>query len=179
MKQTEYFNLNQWELTDRIRMEDFNADNARIEAALAELKAKVDELERRKFRQYRFHQADGPRNFLSYPITDVDWAQFSRVHFVLDVYTTAACTLRPYVYTNRSPDSFQVPASDTPRRTQVHITLFPGRRPDDIAWATIACEDHCVTRVFDFPFRNITTAGVEVGDFRILAGSSVTIYTEG
>ena len=65
MKQTEHFCLNQWELTDRIRMEDFNADNARIEAALAELKAKVDELESRKFRQYRFHQADGPRNFLS------------------------------------------------------------------------------------------------------------------
>ena len=34
MKQTENYGLNQWELTDRIRMEDFNGDNAKIDAAL-------------------------------------------------------------------------------------------------------------------------------------------------
>ena len=39
MKQTENYGLNQWELTDRIRMEDFNRDNAKIDAALAEEKA--------------------------------------------------------------------------------------------------------------------------------------------
>ena len=35
MKKTEQYDLNQWELSDRIRMEDFNADNAKIAAALA------------------------------------------------------------------------------------------------------------------------------------------------
>ena len=35
MKQTEQYGLNQWELTDRILMSDFNADNAKIAAALA------------------------------------------------------------------------------------------------------------------------------------------------
>lgn len=34
MKQTQNYQLNQWELTDRIRMEDFNGDNAKIDAAL-------------------------------------------------------------------------------------------------------------------------------------------------
>ena len=34
MNQTPNYQLNQWEKTDRIRMEDFNADNAKIEAAL-------------------------------------------------------------------------------------------------------------------------------------------------
>ena len=34
MKQTEHYGLNQWELADRIRMEDFNCDNAKIDAAL-------------------------------------------------------------------------------------------------------------------------------------------------
>jgi len=33
--QTEHIGLNQWELTDDVRMEDFNADNAKIDAALA------------------------------------------------------------------------------------------------------------------------------------------------
>ena len=35
MNQTINFGLNQWSSTDRIRMEDFNADNAKIDAALA------------------------------------------------------------------------------------------------------------------------------------------------
>ena len=39
MKQTTQFGLNQWEQTDRILMEDFNRDNAKVEAALAEVSA--------------------------------------------------------------------------------------------------------------------------------------------
>lgn len=39
MQQTEHFNLNQYELTDRILMENFNSDNAKIDAAL---KAQAD-----------------------------------------------------------------------------------------------------------------------------------------
>ena len=34
MKQTSNYQLNQWEMTDRIQMEDFNGDNAKIDAAL-------------------------------------------------------------------------------------------------------------------------------------------------
>lgn len=34
MQKTNSFNLNQWEKSDRIMMEDFNADNAKLEAAL-------------------------------------------------------------------------------------------------------------------------------------------------
>lgn len=35
MNKTANFQLNQWEKTDRVMMEDFNADNAKIEAALS------------------------------------------------------------------------------------------------------------------------------------------------
>ena len=35
MEQTSNYQLNQWDKTDRIQMEDFNADNAKIDAALA------------------------------------------------------------------------------------------------------------------------------------------------
>ena len=35
MQHTEKFQLSQWERTDRIQMQDFNADNAKIDAALA------------------------------------------------------------------------------------------------------------------------------------------------
>lgn len=36
MNKTPNYQLNQWDKSDRIRMEDFNADNAKIEAALAQ-----------------------------------------------------------------------------------------------------------------------------------------------
>ncbi len=39
MKQTSNYQLNQWEKTDRILMEDFNEDNRKIDEALAEEKA--------------------------------------------------------------------------------------------------------------------------------------------
>ena len=39
MNQTPNYQLNQWDKTDRIRMEDFNADNAKIEAAIKGLEA--------------------------------------------------------------------------------------------------------------------------------------------
>ena len=42
MKQTGAYQLNQWELTDRIRMEDFNSDNAKVDAALSALSGRVD-----------------------------------------------------------------------------------------------------------------------------------------
>lgn len=38
MQKTEHYQLNQWDKTDRIQMEDFNADNAKIEVALNEVK---------------------------------------------------------------------------------------------------------------------------------------------
>ncbi|WP_325228386.1 hypothetical protein [Oscillibacter sp.] len=44
MKKTDYCHLNQWELSDRIRMEDFNADNAKIAAELARLRRNVADL---------------------------------------------------------------------------------------------------------------------------------------
>lgn len=42
MQQTEQYGLNQWELSDRIRMEDFNADNLKIAEALAGKLGKVE-----------------------------------------------------------------------------------------------------------------------------------------
>lgn len=44
MKQTTQFGLNQWEQTDRILMEDFNRDNAKVEAALAGQAASISGL---------------------------------------------------------------------------------------------------------------------------------------
>ena len=44
MKQTEHDGLSQWEKTDRILREDFNSDNAKVDAALAVAKTERDAL---------------------------------------------------------------------------------------------------------------------------------------
>ena len=38
MKHTEHYQLNQWEANDKVQRTDFNADNAKIDAALQSLK---------------------------------------------------------------------------------------------------------------------------------------------
>lgn len=38
---TENFNLSQWEKTDKVQMEDFNADNVKIDAAIAAAEAAI------------------------------------------------------------------------------------------------------------------------------------------
>lgn len=42
MEQTEKYQLSQWEQSDRIQMEDFNSDNAKVEEALAALAERLD-----------------------------------------------------------------------------------------------------------------------------------------
>ena len=41
MKQTQNYQLNQWEMTDLIKMEDFNGDNSKVDAALKTLAGQV------------------------------------------------------------------------------------------------------------------------------------------
>lgn len=71
MKQTEHYGLNQWELTDQIKMADFNADNAKIAAALA---GKMGKLEP----SYIFPSDTGfsraTFRILPYPTEWTDWA---------------------------------------------------------------------------------------------------------
>lgn len=45
MKKTEHYDLNQWELTDRVLMADFNRDNRLLDAALAALAGDVTSLD--------------------------------------------------------------------------------------------------------------------------------------
>jgi len=44
MKKTQKYGLNQWEMTDRVLMKDFNADNAKLESALSSLASKDSSL---------------------------------------------------------------------------------------------------------------------------------------
>jgi len=45
MNQTKNYKLNQWAMTDRIQMKDFNADNAKLESALSSLASRDSSLD--------------------------------------------------------------------------------------------------------------------------------------
>ena len=47
MNKTEHYSLNQWQLHDRVMMQDFNADNATLDAALNDHEGRVAVLEQR------------------------------------------------------------------------------------------------------------------------------------
>lgn len=82
MKKTEVYSLNQWEASDLIRMEDFNADNARIEAALEgkpgrpELLYTYDGYEGEKSAGHAFH------------LKAADWEKWEYVIYVHDLHKT-------------------------------------------------------------------------------------------
>ena len=81
MKQTDQYGLNQWELSDRIQMEDFNADNAKIDTALAGMLGRAS--------LYWSVPADpnskgGPKTINPSGLVD-DWSNYEYVIMMVDV----------------------------------------------------------------------------------------------
>ena len=76
MKKTTNYQLNQWAKTDRILMDDFNADNAKIDAALAALgKAEL-------IQTVSATKENGNDNVGWLPTTGIDWNQWNAVILV-------------------------------------------------------------------------------------------------
>ena len=78
MKKTTNYQLNQWAKTDRILMDDFNADNAKLDAALL---SKLGHLQKIK-------EIDSPStlsrtNPITVDLTDIDWDKWYLVAVVL------------------------------------------------------------------------------------------------
>lgn len=80
MKKTETYQLNQWELSDRVRMEDFNADNLRLEKILAKKPGRFQEIA-------SYSAGDGNNNYGLATQVD-DWSQWEIVMAVYDLSKT-------------------------------------------------------------------------------------------
>ena len=75
MKQTDQYGLNQWELTDRIQMEDFNADNLKIAAALAGKMGRFEEI--------YSHSSEGIADSMSFNHLVRNWNEWDMFGFLL------------------------------------------------------------------------------------------------
>lgn len=81
MNYTGNYQLNQWEKTDRVLMDDFNADNAKLDAAL---KANADAVtalaNRSRFTKLREVNITVETTPLEISVADIDWSQWDKVH---------------------------------------------------------------------------------------------------
>lgn len=94
MTSTEHLQLNQWAPEDRILRQDFNSDNAKVDAAVAALEG---ELRPTLIREVVTSAA---ADVVQLDISDIDWSQWSRVMIDADVRTesdTTPITLTYYV----------------------------------------------------------------------------------
>ena len=177
MKQTEQYGLNQWELSDRIRMEDFNADNAKIADALGGHEGRVKALEKKGFLLNYITRNNAAYNYYSIGILREDWNLYGRVHFVLDLYTTEACTMELFAG-HADCGTLDVPASDAPRRTRIHFTFFPMYDETAPAYVQILTEQYNTFKMLEIPYSQVDDVGARAGKLRILPGSSIHVYTE-
>ena len=85
MTKTTNYQLNQWEKTDRILMEDFNADNAIIDAALGGMR------QRSKLLLSAVENETGKRE-LTLDLSSIDWGQWDQVTIFAWARTTYSST---------------------------------------------------------------------------------------
>lgn len=88
MKQTSNYQLNQWEMTDRIQMEDFNRDNEKVDAALA---ATAQQAALAGTQLIATVTVESEVNYLTLPLSDIDWDAYSMVYlfYHADLYSTS------------------------------------------------------------------------------------------
>lgn len=103
MQTTEHYGLNLWNLSDQIRMEDFNRDNTKLDAALASLASGFGEIKLLSSSS-RSSEASMINGWLIWgPSAPVEWDQWSIVIMIggADEPTqgTLTCRLAPMNYT--------------------------------------------------------------------------------
>ena len=125
MKQTSNYQLNQWDAQDRILREDFNADNEKLDAALAEINQDVQQslqqLEDKAGYQLITTQSltSTAQGNAVFSLTDVDWSQWGTVHLLLTPAFVAQSY--PRVYINNSL-SCQLSEG---LNSWLHVILYP------------------------------------------------------
>ena len=127
MKKTTNYQLNQWEKTDRIMMDDFNADNAKLDETLAAHAAKLAACGNCKI-EYGTYRGTGTiehsLTFSAKPmavfIQDGLWGDFCVIlrgieHFL--AHSDGAFTRIRCKWTENGATIYQLSASDTARTT--------------------------------------------------------------
>jgi hypothetical protein len=127
LKKTQNYQLNQWDATDRILREDFNADNAKIDAATCGSAQKP----RRLFQAERIHHRR--RRQVNLDVSDIDFSKCGRICYVLISFHLVGSTAGySYGMVFGTPDGYLRPFSLNLLRLNLEIEN-----------ANCACDSFC------------------------------------
>lgn len=123
MRKTDQYQLNQWELSDRVRMEDFNADNAKLEAALAGKLGRMELIYTPDMSQH--NGKDHLSCFFGFGLVGKRWEDWECVITFLDVHKTAF----------KEKDTYDISFAAEPDPSASFVTIFDDiiLKPDSVA----------------------------------------------
>ena len=150
MKQTANYQLNQWEQADRILMADFNADNLKVDGALAGLQtalsaetaalaARIDALTAALEAKSPFvklkevYVPENKRN-VTMDLSDIDWSEWQAVYLDCDCPLSESASLRLNTSNGPSFASFGIKTVKSPEQ---RITFPVGRLPGRLAAGSV------------------------------------------
>ena len=193
MKKTGNYQLNLWEKSDRIQMEDFNADNMKTEQALESLAAEVAALKaanealqgKAGLQLIREGNISSHKTgSMTISLSGIDWSQWKAVHVLADICCSSSFTIGPNnnasncyfgtgVYNNTTADSGGT-------RTLSHLILLPMHRADrQISGVVLGSTSSNIGNIAFSSLSYLTLAFSSVhSDKSFAAGSCWTIWGE-
>ena len=170
MKKTTNYQLNQWEKTDRIMMEDFNTDNQKLETALTALDRSAH------FQTLFDETVTEDTNHFSVPLSGIDWSAWRALHF--EIYPAADTSPSLLLCFNDVQQNKICTLPTTPCR----LILLPFGR-DSFALAYLLLEKGFFTPVCrnDIVFSQLQSIDISRTDlegFLLKAGSRVVLLGE-
>ena len=174
MHQTANFQLNQWEATDRLLREDFNTDNAKIEAAILSRLGPVEVIAQMTLTTAT--ESDSAALDLS----GVDWGQWSLVAAELRARFSTSVQ-NDFLYLEFPGLSFVGQTADHFARRSPGpelVVLFPGRDSGRlVSAAALPGGDFAMSTSVYEDIQSVRLAHSNSGLFRYLSGSgSLTVY---
>ena len=182
MNHTPNYNLSQWAKSDQVQMEDFNADNAKIDAAikavanskaaqsaLDALAARVTALENKsRFTKLWELTLTASQSEITIPLTGVNWSQWDKVH--LDMKTNNGQQMSMFF---NEVNIYDVKFGVSGGNYLAHrITFYPGRRADRL----VGARRNNQWVGMDGPFSNLKRIIISNGT--IPAGAEFTLWGE-
>lgn len=172
-QQTPNYNLNQWEKTDRIMMDDFNADNEKLDAALLSKLGKAQII--------KTIPVNSAERQLDIDLRDVDWSKWDTVgifynaynHFSDDTDTAVAVGGSPTSATSWgvSGESYFFMGKPSP----TIILLFPLHDKTREVWGLFFAGS-CGAGCSNFPFSELASIRLTRENQYFPTGRSITVW---
>ena len=183
MNYTKHYQLNQWDAVDRVLREDFNADNQKVDAALAEIKAQPC------FTKLAETVTTESVHTLLYDLPSIDWANWQIVRIDLRLingnggngevslngggqYTSimGGSSSTPFFITTLQTEA--APETRAPGR----IFLLPMGEPDtDVRAVSIGAYGFCYS-ILDVPYQELTQLSVATKGSAFRPGCRIAVW---